>query len=120
MDQYPQDSFHERLSRLIDEFVHAIYDMTDMLPREELFGVKSQLRRAALSIALNYTEGYARFSKKELGRFLKISYGSLKEVLYLVRFSQRRTWINLSLCEQLESQGSDLGGMLWSTFSRLD
>ncbi len=120
MSQYSSDPFHKRLSKLIDEFVHSVYDMTEKLPKEELFGARSQLRRAVLSIALNYTEGYARFSKKELARFLKISYGSLKEVLYLIRFSHQRAWIDLPLCKQLESQGNDLGGMLWSTFSRLD
>ncbi|OGN28326.1 MAG: hypothetical protein A2941_02205 [Candidatus Yanofskybacteria bacterium RIFCSPLOWO2_01_FULL_49_17] len=53
-------NFHENLRSKIDEFVHLVYSFTKKFPREEVYGITSQLRRAAISIALNYVEGYAR------------------------------------------------------------
>jgi len=79
--------FHEKLKSKMDEFVHLIYKITKNFPKEELYGVTSQLRRAALSIILNYIEGYARVKDKVHKNFLEISYGSLKEVKYLLHFS---------------------------------
>lgn len=110
-------TFHERLGKMIHDFVHKIYDASSTFPREELFGVTSQIRRAALSVALNYTEGYARFSKKELNRFLRISYGSLKEVLYLWEFARERGWLNDD-GKETRDLGNGIGGMLWSIFYR--
>lgn len=60
--------------------VVAVYERTRDLPREEEFGLKSQMRRASVSIPSNIAEGLARTSHKEKVRFLDISHGSLSEL----------------------------------------
>lgn len=57
-----------------------VYKATKDFPREELYGITSQARRAALSIAANIVEGYVKSSKKEFVRFLDISIGSAAEL----------------------------------------
>jgi four helix bundle protein len=60
--------------------VTKIYALTSNFPKEELFGLTAQIRRAAVSIPSNISEGAARNQKKEFIRFLQISMGSLAEV----------------------------------------
>jgi len=62
------------------QFTKEIYKCTSVLPESEKFGLTSQIRRAAASIALNIAEGAGRQSKKEFQRFLYISQGSSSEV----------------------------------------
>ena len=59
------ERFHDILKRKMDEYVHLVYKITRSFPREELYGSTSQLRRAALSVVLNYIEGYARLWEKQ-------------------------------------------------------
>jgi four helix bundle protein len=62
------------------QLVEGIYKMTKSFPNEELYGLISQLRRAAISVPSNIAEGYARSGNKELIRFFYISLGSLSEL----------------------------------------
>lgn len=69
-------------------FVLAVYKMTKHFPKEELYGLSSQLRRAAVSITSNIAEGFYRRSKREKVQFLYISLGSVAESenqLYIAR-----------------------------------
>ena len=70
-----------------DLLAKEIYVRTRSFPKEELYGLTSQLRRAGLSIPVNIVEGYARKSRKELQQFLNISLGSLAETEYLLKFA---------------------------------
>lgn len=60
--------------------VKEIYQLTQFLPKEEIFGLTNQIRRAAISIPSNIAEGYNRHSDKEFVHFLKIAKGSAGEV----------------------------------------
>lgn len=61
------------------ELVSDIYRLTKTFPREELFGLTDQIRRAAVSIPSNIAEGHGRQGKKEFAQFVQIAYGSLAE-----------------------------------------
>ncbi|MDD5103793.1 MAG: four helix bundle protein [Candidatus Peribacteraceae bacterium] len=105
--------FHEDLKFKMDEFVHFVYDCTRKFPREELYGVTSQLRRAALSVILNYIEGYARGRDKVHKNFLEISYGSLKESKYLLEFSLVERYLQQPDYEKAMKLSEEIGAMLW-------
>ncbi|KKQ41325.1 MAG: S23 ribosomal protein [Microgenomates group bacterium GW2011_GWC1_37_8] len=99
--------------QISDEFAWSVYNLTDDFPKEELFGLTSQLRRAVLSIPLNIVEGYARNSKNEFRRFLKISLGSLAEVGYLLDFALRRKYISNKNFEEAIVLKERCGQLIW-------
>jgi four helix bundle protein len=63
-------------------WVLGIYKLTENFPKQELFGLTSQLRRAAVSVPANFAEGFKRFSLNEKLRFYNIAQGSLEECRY--------------------------------------
>ena len=73
-----------RAFELVDQLALGIYKETRSFPREEMFGLTSQLRRAAISIPSNIVEGAARCSEAEYLHFLDTAYGSAREVEYQV------------------------------------
>ncbi len=114
-----ESNFHNRLKMLMDELVNRIYDLSEKFPRSEIFGLTSQIRRAALSVILNYIEGYARQRKAVLKSFLEISYGSLKETGYLICFANKRRYMADKNKTELMLLVDEIGRMLWSIFSKL-
>lgn len=75
------------------EFVLAVYKYTNKFPNQELYGLTSQFRRAAVSTAANLAEGFKKRGRKNKARFLNISHGSLEECRLLYHFIQRsRLW----------------------------
>ena len=114
-----QNTFHNILREKIDSFVHAIYAVTRTFPREELYGMTSQIRRAALSVALNYVEGYARIRKLVHIQFLETAYGSLKETRYLIEFSSKEGMVDSQKAAALTDQSEEIGRMLWRTIQGL-
>ncbi len=78
-----------RAFELADEVVVAVYRATVEFPKEELFGLTSQIRRAAVSVPSNIVEGCARETEAEYLRFLSIAFGSLRELHYQLNLSKR-------------------------------
>jgi four helix bundle protein len=74
--------------------VEATYRMTTKFPREELYGLTSQMRRAAISVPSNIAEGQARSTTRDFLHFLAIAYGSLKEIETQVLIAERLRYIN--------------------------
>ena len=99
--------------KLADELAFQIYGATRSFPKEELYGVTSQLRRAALSIPTNVVEGYSRKGDKELAHFINISLGSLAETKYLTYFSNRLGYIKDEDYTKLKEGYDNLGKLLW-------
>jgi len=104
---------NDELKKLINLFVRNVYKVTKAFPKEELYGITSQLRRAAISVILNYIEGYARNKNKINKQFLKYSYGSLKEAEYLIEFSASENYLSKKNYQILSKQADRIGGMLW-------
>ncbi len=78
-----------RAFELADEVAILVYRVTAGFPKEELFGLTSQLRRAAVSIPSNIVEGCASDSEADYLRFLNIAFGSLRELHYQLNLSKR-------------------------------
>lgn len=70
------------------QFVLEVYTMTKSFPKEEIYGLTSQFRRAAISITANIAEGYKRINKKEKLRFYNIAQASLEECRYFLIVSK--------------------------------
>jgi four helix bundle protein len=70
------------------QFVLSVYSLTAQFPKEELFGLTSQFRRAAISIPANISEGYSKKGLKDKIRFLNIAQGSLSECQYYIRLTK--------------------------------
>jgi four helix bundle protein len=85
------------------DLVKAVYQSTAAFPREELYGLTSQIRRAAVSIPANIAEGYARNSRKEYVQFVSISYGSASELETLIILAQDLGYLKFELYEGLMS-----------------
>lgn len=102
-----------------DIFAKNIYKFTRKFPKDELFGLTSQIRRAALSIVLNIIEGYARISRQDHRRFLEIALGSTKEVKYLIYFAFEQGYIPERDKEKLLEDGDELSRILWAKIQTL-
>jgi len=70
------------------QFVLEVYKMTKQFPKEEVYGLTSQFRRAAVSITANIAEGYKRLSPKEKLRFYNVAQASLEECKYFLILSR--------------------------------
>jgi len=75
-------------------FVISVYKITENYPKSELFGLVSQFRRAAVSIAANIAEGYRKTGRADKLRFMNIAQGSLEECRYYIILSNDLNYIN--------------------------
>ncbi len=114
-----KSGFHAQLYALMDDFVLDVYSISKSFPKDELYGVTSQLRRATLSVILNYVEGYARRRDKVYKNCLEISYGSLKESKYLIYFSCRQKYMTKEDEQRLLVTSERIGKMLWGIIVKI-
>ena len=90
-----------------------IYKITKEFPKEEMYGLISQMRRAAVSIPSNISEGYSRQYKPEYKRFLSISYGSLSELETQFLLSKDLGYIKEENYKIFLNLSREVGGMLY-------
>lgn len=97
----------------------VLYQLTRSFPRDEIYGLSSQLRRAGVSIASNIAEGYGRSSKGEYRQFLGVARGSALEVqtqLVIARELAFATPVQITAAEKL---ADETGKMLWAMIQKL-
>lgn len=112
---------HEKLdvwNKAVD-FIVAVYKATEAFPKEEKFGLTSQIRRAAVSIAANIAEGAARYSDKEFAHFLSIAQGSASEVETELLIAQRLGYLSESSHLELRPSLDSIGRMITGLSQRL-
>lgn len=115
-------NYHEQLKINIHSYIMSVYRLTSNFPRDEIYGVVSQLRRSSVSVMLNYIEGFARRKGNECKvykNFLEILYGSLKESEYLVYLSYSLNYINECDYKKLKERADKIGGILYGILSKL-
>jgi four helix bundle protein len=89
LERQPAKTFRDLLVwQRAHAFVLAVYKATARFPGREIYGLTSQMRRAAISIAANLAEGFAKHGKAEKARFMNIAEGSLEESRYYLILSQ--------------------------------
>jgi four helix bundle protein len=91
-----------------------VYRATDAFPREEQFGLKSQLRRSCASIPANIAEGCGRDGDAELRRFVTIAAGSASETEYHLMLSGDLGYLPKQVSDELMSQTTELKRMLYA------
>lgn len=89
-----------------------IYQITKTFPKDEMFGIISQLRRAAISISANIAEGSGRPSIKDFSRFVDISIGSLNEVESLIFVSRKLNYIGEEDFTNIVGKIKELGNLI--------
>ena len=98
--------------RLADDLTVAVYEATRGFPREEIYGLTSQLRRAAYSIPANIAEGASRSSLKDYLNFLYIARGSCSEAQYFIHLATRLGYLDEKLGEILSTNADEVGRTL--------
>ncbi len=101
------------------KLVLRIYELTNDFPKSELYGLISQLGRAAISIPTNISEGCGKYSGNDFARFLQISMGSSSELEYLIFLSNELKLIESSSFKELNSNIVEIKKMLTSLIKRV-
>jgi len=108
---------HRKLKafQLADALVLSVYEETRRFPRDEAFGLTSQMRRAAISVSADTVEGWARDGISEYVNFLNMAFGSLRELGYHIDLARRLGYLSeekaLMLAAQYEEAAKVLCGL---------
>ena len=113
------NNYLNQLKEKMDTYVHYAYKISKKFPKDEIYGVTSQFRRASLSIILNIIEGYARKRQAVKQNFWEISYGSLQESKYLLGFCLKEEYMGAEDFKKLMPLAEEIGAMLWRALAPL-
>ena len=97
----------------------AVYRASVSFPKEEIYGITSQMRRAAASIPANIAEGCGRDGDAELGRFFQIAMGSASELEYHLLLARDLGWLNAALHAELDQNTVEIKRMLFAFIQKL-
>ncbi len=106
--------------QLADHLVVEVYKVTKNFPKEELYGLTSQLRRASLSVPTNIAEGASRQHKRDYLHFLFIARGSLAETEYLLHLARRLDYLSNEEFEKLEILGKETSKTLFGLIGSVE
>ena len=101
------------------KYCSDIYKFAQKLPKDEQYGLTSQIKRAACSIPLNISEGAGSASKKEFAQFLSYSYRSVNEVLTCLELTKELQLIQYFEISPFEINGKELSSMIYSFLKKL-
>lgn len=101
------------------DFVEKIYKTTNEFPSNELYGLTSQLRRAATSVALNISEGSGAGSDNEFNRFLSMANRSNYEVMCGVEIAKRLKYIGEDELNNILKESNELSAMIFGLKKKL-
>ena len=102
------------------ELVKAIYDLTKTFPKEELYGLTSQIRRAAVSVPSNIAEGFARYHNKEYKQFLYTSLGSCAELSTQLIIAERLNYVKKEQSKILLNEIDEISKMTMALIKKLN
>ncbi len=102
------------------DLVTKIYLLTQVYPREEIFGLTAQTRRAATSIPLNISEGSAKSSNKDFARFLEMAVGSSFELVTALIVACNLEYIDSNALEEKQAKVNELQRMINAFKDSLD
>ncbi len=105
--------------RLADDLAVAVYEDTRSFPRDELYGLTNQIRRAAVSVAANIAEGHGRTHRGEYLRFISVANGSLKETETEILLAAQLGYVSRDRSRYLMETTDRLGRMLGSLIRKL-
>ncbi|WP_147678640.1 four helix bundle protein [Algibacter pacificus] len=106
--------------KLSHVFTLKIYELTKSFPKEEIYGMISQIRRASSSIPTNISEGCGRDTDAEFNRFLTIALGSASEVEYLILLSKDLNFINENSFLELDKDINTIKRKIYSLKQKLN
>jgi four helix bundle protein len=102
-----RDHTQLRAFALADRLTLLVYQRTTAFPRDELFGLTSQVRRAAVSVGSNIVEGCARESLADYIRFLDMAYGSARELEYQLSLAHRLGYLGEAEANELQALANE-------------
>jgi four helix bundle protein len=102
-----------------EELAVLVYQIARKLPREELYGLGQQMRRAAVSVGSNIAEGCGRSGNRELVRFASIALGSATELEFQLRLSLRLGYVDVVACDSVVAQARSVQRMLTNLIKKL-
>ncbi len=98
----------------------AIYKLTSGFPKEELYGLTSQMRRCSVSVASNIAEGYGRSSRGEFKHFLGISRGSTLELQTQLVIASKLGFGDTEHLVTAEGLADEVGKMIWALLKKIE
>lgn len=111
------EDYHQKLRRLIIEYIVLGYKTLQLLPKDELYAMTAQCKRSMTSIFLNYIEGYARARKKVMKNLYETSYGSLLESIGVFLLATHLNYISKDQYMKLFARKEEIAKMLWKTIN---
>lgn len=101
------------------DLTEEIYGITKPFPKEETYGLKNQMRRAAVSVPSNIAERFGRFHNREYRQFLHISLGSCAELITQVIIAEKLKYISKAISDKLSKEIDEISKMTMSLIKKL-